>query len=86
MESKNAEQVPTTEPSPDAQHSPLHVPLIIIGGFTVVLGVLQFALDVLKLPSDPLLADGFRLALGSLVATVAADRVIVSHMSKGANQ
>lgn len=41
----------------------------------LVLAALQFVLDVSHVHSDPVLSDGFKLALSAAVASIAADRM-----------
>lgn len=55
--------------------------LLVPASIVMMLGAAQLVLDLAHLRPDPLLSDGFRLSLGSLVASIAVDRASVSARS-----
>lgn len=56
---------------------------LVLAVLVVLLGVAQVTLDVAAKSADPLLQDAFRLALGALLASIAADRALESRASTG---
>lgn len=58
------------------------VSAVVIGAVTVLLGLFVLLLDLFGQHQDPAIADGFRLALGSLVATIAVDRALAAQQAR----
>lgn len=59
-------------------HRPTLLLSVIMAAVTCILAALQTVLDITNVHADPVLQDGFRLALGSLLASIAADRLIAA--------
>lgn len=50
--------------------------LLVLAVVTLALGLAQVIIDLAQVNADPVLADGFRLALGALLASVGANHLI----------
>lgn len=56
---------------------------IALAAMAVALGICEAALDLARVPVDPAITDGFRLAVGAAIASLAADRAAYRAQTNG---